>query len=181
MAKLIGVTGLARAGKDTFAAQCAARGYDRGAFADALKEATAFIADEPQDLYFNDTTKEEYSEALGMTRRKALQGLGNGVREVLGPMTWVNRLLRRWEADGRPPMVISDVRYPNEAEAVRALGGAVVRIVRDGAGLSGEAGKHISEAGVPDDFVDFEVLNNGTIDDLGRAAARVIQFLETGK
>jgi hypothetical protein len=42
-------------------------------------------------------------------------------------------------------VVISDVRFMNEVDAICAAGGRVWKIVRPGAGLQGEAGKHMSE------------------------------------
>lgn len=166
MTKLVGITGFARAGKDTLAKALVEMGYTRLAFADALKQATAFIADEDPQLYFDDVSKEELSPTLGIPRRKALQGLGNAVRESLGDMTWVGRVLRAWERDGRQNTAISDVRYPNEAVKILRAGGIVVRVVRDGAGLTGEAAQHVSEAGIPDDLVTAETLNNGSVEDL---------------
>lgn len=42
-------------------------------------------------------------------------------------------------------VVIPDVRFKNEADAIFKAGGDVWRIERPGAGLQGEAAKHISE------------------------------------
>lgn len=170
---LIGVTGKARAGKDTFAKGLVARGFQRVAFADPLKYITAHIADEPSSLYHDDVTKEEYSEGLGMTRRKGLQLLGTeGVRNVFGPDIWANRALRRWVRNGRPNTVITDVRFDNEADLIIAHGGFVVRIVRPGHDnlVSGAAG-HVSEQGVSDERVLITVENSGTVEQLMAMAA----------
>lgn len=171
------MTGLARSGKDTAANECVKRGYTRLAFADALKVATAYIADEPSHLYFDDIAKDQYTPALEMTRRKALQEVGNGIRESLGSMTWVRRVIRGWKAAGRPPTVISDVRYPNEAHAIRELGGVIVRVNRVGSGLAGDAGRHISEAGVPESMVDFDLDNNGSVGELGAEIKKILATL----
>lgn len=42
-------------------------------------------------------------------------------------------------------VVISDVRFLNEVDAIRAAGGHVWKIERPGAGLTGAAGQHVSE------------------------------------
>lgn len=178
MTKLIGISGLARAGKDSFAAAFVKEGYQRLAFADALKVATAYIANEAIHLYFDEASKDQFSEALGMTRRKALQDMGNGVRETLGAETWIRRALREWVTLGLLPTVISDCRYPNEAQAIRNLGGTIVRVTRPGAGLAGAAGAHISEAGLPDHLVDIEVLNDGTMGDLCAEARKIVALLD---
>lgn len=177
MTKLIGVAGRAHSGKDAFAAACVKHGYKRIAFADALKVATAHIANEESHLFFDDISKEEFSKALGMTRREALQKVGKAVRDSVGPETWVNRALNEWEASGYPATVISDVRYPNEAEAIRRHGGFVIRLVRPGAGLEGEAAGHESEAGIPDNLIDVEIHNDGTLGELSAEAAKIVAFV----
>lgn len=178
--KLLGITGRAHAGKDTFAQALIQHGYRRMAFADALKEVTALIANEPTHLYFDPVSKEEYTDALGMTRRQALQLLGTeGIRKVLGDDVWVRRVLREWESDGKPAVVITDVRFDNEAAAILAVGGHIVRIVRpDNVGLTGAAATHASELGVSDDLVDVEVVNDGSVGDLWAEAAKLRQLLE---
>lgn len=172
--RLIGITGRARAGKDTFAQGLIRLGYQRRAFADPLKEVTAKIANEESHLYFDDATKEEYTDALEMTRRQALQKVGVGMRDSLGPDTWVRRLLREWVADGMPSTVITDVRFDNEALAVLKAGGHIVRILRpDNVGLSGEAAQHVSEAGVSEHLVDVDITNDGTVGELWEEARRL--------
>lgn len=173
---LIGVTGEARAGKDTFARLLGEHGYRRVAFADALKQVVALIADEPVGLYHDDTTKEQYTDALGMTRRQALQLMGTeGGRKVLGDLVWVNRLTRSWRNAGKPRWVVSDVRFDNEAEAIRANGGIIVKIVRPQAEKisTGVAG-HASEGGIDHSLVDFHVKNSGTLEDLASSARLVL-------
>jgi len=56
-----------------------------------------------------------------------------------------------WHRDDEPPsglpkgVVISDVRFVNEVEAIRAAGGHVWKIERPGAGLTGAEAQHASE------------------------------------
>lgn len=176
MNQLIAIAGRARSGKDTAAKALLDKGFRRLAFADALKEVTALIADEPRHLYFDDVTKEEFSEALGMTRRQALQKVGSGMRESLGKEVWLTRAIRHWGAQGRPNAVITDCRYENEAQAIHAVGGIIIRLTRpDNVGLTGEAAAHASEIPLPDDLVDVEVLNDGTI---GELKAEILKVLD---
>lgn len=177
MTQLIGITGRARAGKDSFAAALTQQGFQRVAFADALKIATAVIANEPSHLFFDEVTKEYHTEALGMTRRKALQAVGKAVRDNLGEQVWVNRALSDWKARGKPMTVVTDVRYPNEARAIRELGGTIIRINRKGSGLAGELGQHESEQTLVEELVDIEVFNNGTVGDLHAEARKILSIL----
>jgi hypothetical protein len=177
MRKLVGIAGKAHSGKDTFAQVFISGGYHRVGFADALKQVVALIANEDPELYFDAQTKEEFTPALGMTRRAALQGVGQGIRNSLGPDTWVMRVLNDWERKEHPALVITDVRYPNEAGAIRARGGVIVRISRPGAGLDGESAAHASEVPLPEGLVDIEIINDGTIGELHHEARKIVQYL----
>lgn len=178
MTKIIGNTGRAKSGKDSLAKILGRHGYHRIAFADPLKEVVALIANEETHLYHGEVTKEQHCEALGMTRRIALQRVGQAIREALGEDVWVNRALREWNSLGRPATVISDCRYENEAKAIRNLGGIVVRVLRSGAGLAGEAATHSSEIQLPDGLVDVEINNDGTLGELADEARKIALLLE---
>ena len=67
--------------------------------------------------------------------------------------------------DGGMParLAISDVRFPNEADAIRAFGGLVVRVERPGVGpING----HESEIALDGYDFDLVVVNDGTLDEL---------------
>lgn len=69
---------------------------------------------------------------LGCTGRHLLQTLGTDWgRQLIHPELWV----RCWSAQAktRQLVVADDVRFPNEAEAVKALGGEVWKVWRPGA------------------------------------------------
>lgn len=171
MTKLIGLSGLASAGKDTFARGLINCGWRRLAFADPLKEVTALVANEPEELYHCTIAKEEVSRAFGVTRRIALQNVGKAMRDAVGPAVWVKHTLSKWEDLGQPCCVITDVRYDNEAQAILAAGGTVFRIVRpDNDGLQGAAGQHESERGISEHLIRAYIINSGTVEDLQRQA-----------
>ncbi len=69
--------------------------------------------------------------------RRLLQDLGVGARRVLGPDVWVRALERRLPLEQRPHtfdrtdrFVVTDVRFCNEADWVREMGGEVWLVVR---------------------------------------------------
>lgn len=69
---------------------------------------------------------------IGMTPVELWVGVGHGLRLHAHPETWVDYVLRKdHDCD---ILVIPDVRYPNEVEAIRYLGGIVVKVVRPGYG-----------------------------------------------
>jgi len=76
-------------------------------------------------------------------------------------------------------VVISDVRFVNEVNNIQKAGGKVVKIVRPKAGLTGEAGQHISEteqAEIPDEVFDHHLINKAN--DLSLLEAAVAGLVE---
>lgn len=59
-------------------------------------------------------------------------------------------------------LAVTDVRFPNEAERVRALGGVVWEVLRPGV----DGGGHASEQPLPRELVDWQITNDGSIDKL---------------
>jgi hypothetical protein len=143
---IIGLAGFAGAGKDTAAEALIAAGWERRAFADPLKD----IA---RDLGWNGE-KDDHG-------RRLLQTLGQSVRAHLGAHVWIDATLDDIEPGDR--VVVTDVRYPNEAAAIRQLGGVLVRIERPGVG---PANDHPSEHALDRYRFDFQILNAGTVADL---------------
>lgn len=168
---IIGVAGRAGAGKDTFADAIVEYHCDISAlkmsFAEPLKRAVMAV----HGLAWGDVFTEAGKKAAlpnypGMTVRSALQDLGMWARDWYGPDHWVRLLLHNVERAGVTLVVVPDVRFPNEAEAIRAAGGMVVRIDRPGSILAGTEAAHPSEAGIPDELVDEVFLNDGSRSDL---------------
>lgn len=153
---VIGLTGYARSGKDSVAAVLAEYGYRRAAFADALKDiATAIGWDGSKGALPN-------CGRCGMLQgRRLLQVLGSeGCREHLGDDVWIRALERKLTPGLR--WAISDVRYLNEAEAIRRMGGEVWRVSRPGTAPDG----HASETGVDEITPDRTIYNYSTLEDL---------------
>lgn len=173
---IIGLTGKARSGKDSAANALIQQGYIKMAFADPLKRAVAALTGEVLNAYHSDELKEAVTPALGVTRRKGLQDLGTAIRSVFGSETFV-RLLQYGILRGNPGhryYVVSDVRYPNEAQALRDMGGTIIQISRpDHAGLTGLEALHSSEAGLPPELIDDTVVNDGSLEDLYRQVTRL--------
>lgn len=146
-APLIGLVGAKRAGKDTFAARLVdSHGWVRFAFADTLKDVALAIDpvligngledDWPTYRLSNAVTDLGWEEAKEDPEvRRLLQAIGVAVRDNLGTTSWIDPVLR--EADSARlvadlPVVITDVRFPNEVEAVERAGGKIVKIERPG-------------------------------------------------
>lgn len=75
-------------------------------------------------------------------------------------------------------VVIPDVRFRNEVDAIRAAGGKVWRVSRFGAGLQGAAAKHQSETEldtIPLELFTQQVSNNSTLEALYAVIDRVMK------
>jgi hypothetical protein len=108
--------------------------------------------------------KELGEEWDGLTPRKILQLLGTEAgREIIHPNIWVNSLFADYTTDSN--WIITDVRFPNEAQAIKDRGGIVIRIERPG-GESHCGGAHASETALDDYDFDIVINNDGTIEEL---------------
>ena len=75
------------------------------------------------------------------------------------------------ESDIDPgPIVFTDVRFQNEADYIRSIGGTIVRIVRPGQ----IAQNHESELKQCEVAADIEIVNDGTIADLHKKIKQLI-------
>lgn len=179
---LVGLTGAAGAGKGSVAAvMLAAGGWSEIGFADPLYAAVEAITGIPQGDLRDRRMKEQTIPWLGKSPREMLQLLGTEYgRKAISESLWVDRAMRRVaenEASGLST-VITDVRFDNEAAAIRAAGGVVWRVSRPGHKcLAGGTDKHESEAGVSVSHIDAEVLNTGTLEDLRHAVDAAINSL----
>jgi hypothetical protein len=181
--RLIGLTGPARCGKSTVASILEGAGFVAYAFADPLKDGLATmlhgLGDEVSEHLEDPERKEVEIDGLGVSPRYLLQTLGTEWgRERVRADFWVRILAARIERDRRtdwlPAIVVSDVRFPNEARWVLDQpGGEVWRIVRPG--FEGRARQHASEAGIPAALISQGVVNDGSIEDLAARVAELIR------
>lgn len=174
MPRLIGLTGYARTGKDTVGGFLVSQhGFQRVSFADKLRE-VALAADpyvklstDPEDDYYARLTR--VVDAYGWEGAKAhddvrrlLQRLGTDAgRNILGENVWVDAALQGLDPDGF--YVFTDVRFPNEADAIRDKGGVIWRISRPGyEPING----HASETAMDSYNVDISIVNDRSMEDL---------------
>ena len=138
-------------------------------FAGKLKEVASLLTGIVADQFEDQEFKKLYMGVdWDMTYREFLQKLGTeAMREGLHTNVWVNALF----ADYKPPKmsqynpsnwIITDMRFPNELEAVEERKGITIRVVRSGTTV----GTHASETALDDAYFDHVISNNGTIEDL---------------
>lgn len=165
MTTLIGLIGVAGSGKSTAARiLCDRLGAVEVSLADPIKRiAGELFGFDRQQLYGPSECRNAVDQRYNITPRHVLQTLGSWGREMHEGI-WVDAALRL--AAQHPVAVIPDVRYHNEADAIHAAGGCLIRIVRPGAGLVGAAAQHPSELAQSTIRADAVVTNDGSIEDL---------------
>lgn len=167
--RLIGVTGYARSGKNEFANGLVELGYEAVAFADGVRDAAyalnpyigglTRLKDIIDDVGWEGAKTTAFKDEV----RNVLQRMGTEVgRDLFGENVWVEQAFKKVESTDRP-VVITDVRFPNEARAVQEHGGVVVRVTRPGVDLSSG---HTSETLVDEIHPEYVVRNAGSIADL---------------
>lgn len=145
--KVIGFGHQARVGKDTAADYLLGRvtKAKRRSFADSLKRACAEIFGFTEEQLYGGR-KEDVDPFWETTPRDLLQRVGTeAIRNVVGKDVWVKsweQYLNTHSHDG--VWLVTDVRFLNEASAVKRAGGIVVKIDRP-AELRDKVSDHISE------------------------------------
>lgn len=213
---LVGFVGLKRSGKDTAAQALVDQGWTRMAFADPLKEMSMKLrgvwVEVPEGVHLDaavpvmrDSSGHGGSfaqyhyvvDALGMEKAKdlvpdvrtLLQTLGTDcVRGTFGSTAWaelaeknIHEALTRGES-----VVLTDVRFDEELDLVRRLGGITIGVWRGDLDSLGEAlesegeracvDTHESETNIYHllNWCDFIVCNRGSIDDLHRGVLSIV-------
>jgi hypothetical protein len=133
MKQVIGVCGPEGAGKSTVG-KILVEHYGAGVvpFAQPLKKMLEALGVPPRNLYGSLEDKLEPLDVLcGRSARWAAQSLGTEWgRDLIGGDIWVNAWKSAVDAAAEHLIVADDLRFLNEVEAVRALGGHVVCVLR---------------------------------------------------
>lgn len=160
-------------------------------------------------LNYLSTSKEELDNYKGitlvkLTPRLLLQLLGTDCgRQIIHPNIWVNALMADYKESqlgqakrrrkGKtfpigyflPNWIITDVRFPNEAKAIKDKGGILIRVNREIPkeedvnqsllGAMSNYKEHPSETAL-DDYQDWDYIiqNDGTIEDLINKTKKII-------
>lgn len=151
---LIGIHGKARYGKDTIGQHLeSGYGYAAWSFAAPLWRGLAALLD-VHPMQLEGHRKDQVIDWLGFSPRELIQELGTGWgRDIMDPDLWIrvldHRLRKRYSSWPTRidllGLVITDVRFDNEADWIREHGGEIWHLVRPDAP---KVRKHVSEAGI---------------------------------
>ena len=163
MLKIIGIAGLAGAGKDTVADYLIRQmpEYRKIAFADPIKNMLK-TGLKMTDNQLQGCEKNMVDRRYGKSPRQIMQTLGTEWgRGYVNKDLWIYLLEKE---RGTYPAIISDVRFQNEAEYVRK-NGVLIHVV----GRGDSSHKHSSESGVDIHRDDIVIENDSSVKNLYRA------------
>ena len=171
--KIIGIVGKIGSGKTALADFLKEMyEYSEIAFSDPIKEIAMVFGFEERQVFGSQEDKLELHEFWGISGREFLQKFGTDIgRDVLGKIMptlqdpWVNIVRQRLQkADGL--IVVSDVRFLDEAKIIHQEGGILIRLVRDvdlekgSVLLDKDMKAHASEKEQEEIIADYTILNN---------------------
>lgn len=181
---IIGINGYAGSGKDTVGTILQQIDKDSHweikKWAGKLKQVAELLTGIPVEKFEDQEFKKtnlgkQWNDRINnpMSVRDFLQKLGTeGLRDGLHTNTWVNALMADYKcvpADRAPNgwdcdnWIITDTRFPNEAQAIKDAGGIIIRVTRPGIGPVND---HPSETGLNQWNFDYEIQNDGTLENL---------------
>lgn len=177
---IIGISGKMRSGKSTVAEmiQLMSNGnYKICSFADKIKAMVSIATGVDYDTIDerkNDYLPKDFQYGDMKTYRHMLQKFGtDAIRNNLGEDFWINALFVDLDyAD----IIVPDVRFLNEAEAIKKKKGLLIKVVNEHAdSIMLEENTHVSETEM-DGYKDFDIVieNNSTIDELLKQIEKTI-------
>lgn len=202
---LVGISGYIGSGKDTVGKIIQKlmppspwdRGWEIKKYAAKLKQIAALLTGYPVEKFEDQDFKASYlphewsylpldevmTDGVGlafkkMTVREFLQKLGtDAIRDGLHKETWVNALFSDLRPESR--WVITDMRFPNEAQRIKDLGGKTIRVDRSRVAQSPSDNRlHASEIALDGWSFDYYIRNSGTIDELTTEVKKCLQMLD---
>lgn len=146
---IIGLVGFKQVGKSTAAKHLEGRGFARINMKDALVAETkrnfpdlleAIVDAEMANTYVDGTCTsiDELFEKKPPLMRTLLQNYGTEVRRGDNDSYWTDQWKLAAENCNNSNIVVDDVRFLNEAEAVKEQGGIIIRLVRPDIATGGD-------------------------------------------
>ena len=135
--RIIGIIGAIGSGKDTIADYLIeAHGFKKASFARRVKDAAAAVFGWDRELLEGSTResrewREQVDPFWGLSPRVALQKIGTEMfRTHIRDDIWVRALEKDLAAEPAQNFVITDCRFQNEIDTIRACGGRIIYVSR---------------------------------------------------
>jgi hypothetical protein len=158
---LIGLIGKKSSGKDTFGEYLIQNySYQKRAFADPLKECCSLLFQIPFEHFNDESLKETMNRKWNKTPRQLLQIVGTDLfRNRFDKNFWLLLFENWFLKQENKNIVCTDVRFQNEADLIKKLGGILIRINRPLL----HTDNHESEQLNIQNY-DYEIENNSTLE-----------------
>jgi hypothetical protein len=191
---IIAIAGYKRSGKDSIADYLVeSHNFTRYAFADPMYEMVKIMFDWDENRVRQE--KEVVDPRWGISPRQALQSIGtewaqwtlmrqfSSFKDVTGRKVWVNRF-RIWYNNEQfhhdmkqINVVIPDLRFPHEAEVLDEMGAILWRVIRPDLE---KTDSHESERYCDELEVNYEITNDGTLEELHSEVEDLVRTYEIG-
>lgn len=169
---IIGITGKVGSGKSTIGAYITEKyGYTEYNMADPLKKIGEIFGFSKESLYGNQEDKLKVDSRWGISGRNFLQKVGTELfreklKEVLPEMkientVWTQIFKNKYLSEPKL-YVIPDVRFLDEAETIKKLGGIIIRTKREYNGFDKDS-VHKSEIELDRIECDYVVYSDGNV------------------
>lgn len=161
-------------------------GFKKVAFADKVKTTLAQVFNIPEkNLWGTDEDKmkptpvrwdhlqnidwPEKNDPTFLTVRELMQIFATEICRNKIPGIWYQYL----DLNQHERLVISDLRFENEARFLKKHQALIIEVVREGR----KATHHASEAGLPADLIDHRIENNDSLDAFFKASDKLLKSL----
>ena len=185
---LIGLCAKKRSGKDVMADYLIENyGFNKYSLAAPLKKAVCIIFNWDYDTVEKNENKEKIDPLYGISYRQACQSIGTNwgqlslcenyplFKEITGRKLWVKNFIQYYINNKDKNIVIADVRFPHEADAIKALGGKIIKIQRSSLENNDT---HESEQYI--DTIKGDIIeNNSTLDDFYKTIDNYMKELKS--
>lgn len=126
--------------------------------------------------------KQQITKENKETYRPFLQWLGGYLVQKISQTIWYDEIVRRIraaQAQGSELCIVGGLRFPSDATAIRKAGGVIIKVYRPG---------HLqndmldpTERERDNITVDCTIMSNGTVEDVRRYAARVLDDIRDNR
>jgi hypothetical protein len=179
--KIIGLCGAAYSGKDTAALAISELDPELSeifAFAGPLKDACKSLFNFTHEQLYDQDLKEKVDDRFHKSPRQILQWLGTDIlRNQINQDFFIMNMKQRIENSKANCIIISDVRFDNEAKFIKSLGGKIIKINRIN-GKTSEYSEHVTENGISSNLIDIIFYNDETLENFQKTIKNFIKLLE---
>jgi ABC-type glutathione transport system ATPase component len=170
---ILGLIGKMGSGKTTLANILIEKyNFTEYTFAKPIKDIGEIFGFSQEQLYGTQSQKLEIHPYWGISGRIFMQKIGQMFREhfkeVIPEMKIQTPFLEIFKSNFKQDCnyVISDVRFKDEAEFIKSLGGVLIKIERNNLSQSSECNSHISETEMESIVFDYKIQNNSSLENL---------------